>query len=267
MTRTARQAGAKRNIRDRRIKPRNHRKPNIKLLAGLFAISAGIGCVSSYAVQAPGLVIRQIEIHGIHYADKAPIQEAARSVLGKNILLLRKGPVIGRIRSVHEVESVTMGRTPPDKVWVRLKERKAEAVLACGDSRYLVQSDGLVFHKTDSPVAGLPLVNVVACGRVREGQTCSSPGVLCALSIAKSARERRLAITKISVDRLGDICLNMGSGVYVKLGQPDEMARKLTLLQKALAFKPSLAREAAYIDLSCPNGCVWKPKSGGASAS
>lgn len=272
MTRTVRRAGVKRKIRNQRINPRNHPKPNIKLLLSLFLISAAVGCASSYAVQTPALTIKEVVVRGIHCADKAQVHQAASSVLGKNIILLRKGPVLDRIRSVHEVESVKIGRTPPGKVWVELKERTAGGILDCGANCYLVQNDGLAFHKVargESPArdAGIPVLEVTDHGRVSEGIRCSSRGVKCALQIAKLARERRLKVAKISVDRLGDICLNMGSGFYVKLGQPDEIAKKMSLLRDALVYKPSLAREAAYIDLSCPTAPVWKPKSGADSAS
>jgi hypothetical protein len=52
----------------------------------------------------------------------------------------------------------------------------------------------------------------------------------------------------------------MDSGFYVKLGQPDDIARKMSLLRSALAYRPSIAREAIYIDLSLPSAPVWRPK-------
>lgn len=278
MKRTVRQVGVNRKTRNQRITPRNRRKPNIKLLAGLFAISACAGCICSYLLQAPALVIRQVEVRGIHYADRAQVQQAAKAVLGKNIILLRKGPIIDRIDDVHEVAGVRMGRTPPNRIWIKITERRAGAVLAYGGKCFLLQDDGLAFHETspkavcrDASGSGarrpIPIVRVAGCAPVREGCRCASQGVGCALEIAKIARQRRLDVEKISVDRLGDICLNMGSGFYVKLGQPDELAKKMSLLQDALVYKPSLAREAAYIDLSCPTAPVWKPRNGVGPAS
>jgi cell division septal protein FtsQ len=264
---SAPRARAGRKTRDQHKKQRNRRKPNYKLLFSLFCVSAALGCAASYALQTPDLIIKEVEIRGIHCADKAQVRQAARNVLGQNIILLQKSPVIARIRAVNEVQSVKMGRTLPAKVWVKIKERKAEAVLARGGKYFLLQDDGLAFHVTNRPEAGLPVIDAADCGRVSEGTRCSSPGVQCALKIVEFARERRLKVAKISVDRLGDICLNMGSGFYAKLGQPDEIAKKMTLLRKALAFKPSLARDAAYIDLSCPSAPVWKPKMGAGSAS
>ncbi len=75
-----------------------------------------------------------------------------------------------------------------------------------------------------------------------------------------ASRKQKLKLCKISVDPNSDICLNMGNGFYVKMGQPDEVERKLSLIRKALDFKPSFAQDAVYMDVSCPAAPVWKPK-------
>lgn len=262
MTRRALQDKAVPKVRANGRRPRNYRKAPRALLVLLFFSSALVGCVSSYALQTPDLVVKEIKISNVNRADRAEVQKAAKGLLGKNILVLRKSPVIDDLCAVHEVESVKIGRDFPCKMWVRLTERKPAAILVTGGKSYLLQSDGLAFHKVSKPENGLPILSVADCGKVSEGTVCASSGVRSALKIVGFAGEHRLTVAKISVDPLGDICLNMGSGFYVKLGQPDEMARKMSLLRDALVYKPSLAREAAYIDLSCPSAPVWKPKAG-----
>ncbi|MCL4499690.1 MAG: hypothetical protein M1335_05560, partial [Chloroflexi bacterium] len=76
----------------------------------------------------------------------------------------------------------------------------------------------------------------------------------------KLACDGRIKVDKISIDHAGDMCLNMESDFYVKLGQPDDIARKMKLLHSVLVCRPSIAREARYIDLSSPSAPVWKPK-------
>ncbi|MGB9619601.1 MAG: cell division protein FtsQ/DivIB, partial [Armatimonadota bacterium] len=120
---------------------------------------------------------------------------------------------------------------------------------------------------TNGPVRGLPLVSVARCGPVQLGQKCVSADVANAVEVLKYARKCELLVAKISVDPLGDMCLNMGGGFYVKLGQPDDVARKMSILRATLTCRPSIAKEAAYIDLSCPSAPVWKPKCAPGSAS
>jgi hypothetical protein len=145
-------------------------------------------------------------------------------------------------------------------MWVHVTERKADAVVTDGQSNCLIQCDGLIFHETSGPISGIPLIELSDFQALQPGKIASSEQVRGALEIVRSAKEKKLSVGKISIDHDGDICLNMVSGFYVKLGQPDDIARKMSLLRSALEYRPSIAREAIYIDLSCPSAPVWKPK-------
>jgi len=247
-------------VRNIKKLPRNRRKPNYALLMMLFAASALVGCAASFAVQTPALAVKEVKIRGVRIADRPTVERTARAALGCNILLLRKGPILARLRGLSEVANVKMGRSLPDKVWVRVRERRPDAVLTNGRQFSLVQLDGLAFHSEKGPVAGVPLIEVSKCGSIEEGRKCSAQAVSDALEVLRVARKLGLSARKISVDPVGDMCLNMGGALYVKLGQSTDTARKMSLLRSALVYKPSLSKEAAYIDLSCPTAPVWRPR-------
>ena len=246
--------------------PRNRRKPNLKALFCLFVVSAAISGAVAFALQTPMLLVRQVKIKGVRLADRRAVENAARAALGRNIILLRTSPIARGIRELPEVATVKLGRSFPDGIWVRVWERKPEAVVTSARTCCMVQGDCLAFHRTDGPVRGVPVVCVARGFRIREGERCSSADVANALQVLKCARKCELSVAKISVDPLGDMCLNMGGGFYVKLGQPDDIAQKMSVLRTALTYRPSLAREAAYIDLSCPSAPVWRPKSASGAA-
>ncbi len=248
------------HTRTRRRVPRNRRKPNYKLLLGLFFTAALVSCAVSFSLQTPMLVVKEIRISGVRLADEARVQAAAKTVLGRNILLLSKNDVLARIRRMPEVRQVRMGRVYPNKVWIRVWERRPDAVIVAADRCCMVQLDGYAFHSVPSPVRGVPVVEVAGCRPVGEGRRCSAQGVRYALAALACARKERLPVAKISVDPIGDMCLNMEGGYYVKLGQPDEIARKMSILRSTLSYKPSIGKEAVYIDLSYPSAPAWKPK-------
>lgn len=240
--------------------PRNRARPNYLMLVCLFFASVLVSGAASFAVKTPALEIKEVKIKGVRLADRAAVEEAARSALGRNILVLRKSPIISKIASIHEVKSVRMGRSFPNGVWVRVWERKPDAVLTDGRVHFMVQRDGFVFHKTGGAIRGLPTLSIPACTDLTAGRYARSESVVDALEVLRCVRREGLKADKISVDRGGDICLNMGGNFYVKIGQPDEVAKKMSILRSALIYKPSIAREAAYIDLTCPSAPVWKPK-------
>ena len=255
------QRTAPHRARNVRKNPRNRRKPNYKLLFLLFVSAAVVSGAASFALQTPALVVKEVQIKGVHLTRRAEVERAAKAVLGRNIILLRTSLILKSVSRCHEVALVKMGRRFPDKVWVRVWERKPEAVLTDSGTYCMVQGDCLAFHKTEGPVRHVPVLQVARCGRILEGSKCDSEDVAAGLAVLRCAKHNGIPVAKISVDRLGDMCLNMEGGFYVKLGQPDDVARTMSVLRTVLTYRPSITREGAYIDLSYPSAPVWKPRS------
>lgn len=246
--------------RRRTKRVRNRKKPNVRLLCGVLCMSAIVALGASFALQAPMFVVRQVEIRGVRYADRARVKAVAGQCLGRNIFALRKERIASGIRQMLQVEDVRIGRDLPGSVWVRVIERKPAAALLIADGYALLQNDGLAFHRVGRLPRGIPELDVPQCRCVKLGCTCRADGVRHALEVVKLSRQRKLEVSKISVDRAGDMCLNMGSGLQVKLGEPAELREKISKLHEALLCKPSLAEDAAYINLSCPSACAVKMK-------
>ncbi len=263
---SSRTTKVRRPVRSVHKVPRNRKKPNYKLLLGLFGTSVLIACAVSFSCQAPALAIKEVNITGVSLADKTAVRNAGHLALGRNIFLLRKSPIIARIRRLDEVAQVKVGRSFPNKVWIELREKSGR-----GNYRY----QGLLpragrwadVPQGDGPVNGLMLIEVARPGPIRPGVKSDSQSVRGALEVLSSVRRQRLQVSKISVNPVGDICLNMEGGCSVILGQPEDIAQKVSMLRRTLVYRPSIAREAAYIDLSCPSAAVWKPKTIAGAAS
>lgn len=245
--------------RARRL-PRNRIRPNYLLLFSIFtlAIAAGVGI--SYVLTTPKLDVKSVDIKGVRLADAKVMQQAASRAVGHNIILTRTGPILDQVRRLSEVRQVKMGRKFPNRMWIRVWEREPDAVLATARGLYLVQSDGFVFHKVNTPPRNVPIIRVAENEHFVPGKPVRSASAKCALRILGIARGKAIKLGQISIDPSGDICLNMGSEFCVKLGEPDEIARKMSLLQKMLAHRPSIVREGGYINLICPSSPAWKPK-------
>lgn len=260
-----RQSSPRKNVRNtstrpKRKAPRNRPKPNYFLLFNCFAASLLVSGGISYALHTPSLAVKKAQIEGVRLADRSIVQKNADAALGQNTFLLKKKPIVASIRKLSEVKDVKMGRSFPDGVWLKITEREPDAILSCSSGFCMMQADGLMFHQVKGPVGNVPIIEVAKCDPIKVGKLACSPDVRYALDVLKCARREGLRLSKISVDPKGDICLNMRSELYVKLGQPDDIARKMSLLRNSLVYKPSIAKEAAYVDLSCPSAPVWKPK-------
>ena len=229
-------------------------------------VTTVVGSVT-FVLMTPRLNVAKVEIKGVELADASIVDKAASRSIGQNIILLRTGPVLKQVAALSEVKQVKMGRKFPNRMWLRVWERKADAVLATGSGCYLVQSDGFVFHRVPCPVKGVPTVQVVGDHKLKVGKMAGSPSIKCALRILGIASSKGIKLGEISVDPCGDICLNMGSDFCVKLGQPDDIALKMTKLRTALTRRPSIVRDGEYLDLSCPDAPAFKRKVASLTAS
>lgn len=246
---------------------RNRRKPNYLLLFCIFVLVTTISGSITYALTTPQLNVAKIDIKGVRLADESAIEDAAARAVGENIILVRTDSTIEDVRGLSQVKTVKMGRRFPNTLWLRVWERQPAAALVDGKAFYLVESDGFVFHKMDTPPAGVPLIHVTGTGCLKCGKTADSQGIRCAMEVLQFARRDQIRLAKISVDPQGRICLNMGSDFRVFLGYPDEIARKMSKLRSALARKPSMVRDGTYIDLSCPAAPAWRPRTAPPTAS
>lgn len=243
---------------------RNRRTPNIKALILLFFGSMFIATIIAFVLQTPLLLVREVRVKGLRFTARDRVEGLARRALGKNIIILPAGKISRSIAEIPEVSRVSLNRVFPDTVEICIVERRPFAVLLCKSQIYLVQRDRFVFHQAKNVPQGFPVIEVADLGAVRVGQRCELDVLCTAIRVIDSARKKELPVSKISIDRLGDICLNMCNGLRVRLGQPENLDAKMTVIRTALICKPELAREALILDVTCPRFPVYRPKSSGA---
>lgn len=246
---------------------RNRRRPNYLLLFCVFALVATISGSITYALTTPSLNVAKVDIKGVRLADCRAVEKFASRAIGHNIILVRTAPTLQDVQRLSQVKDVKMGRDFPNRLWLRVWERKPEAALVSCGAFYLVERNGFVYHRLTTRPAGVPLIHVTGGERLKPGKTVDSRGIRCAMEVLTLARRDEIELTKISVDHQGRICLNMNSDFRVFLGYPDEIARKMSKLRNALARKPSMVRDGTYMDLSCPTAPAWRPKTAPPTAS
>lgn len=239
--------------RNRRRAPRNRRRFNLRRLVWplllLMALSAvGAGCY--LLLTAPALSVTRVKVVGARLVDPRLIEADARSVIGRNILTVSKKRLAAQTMR-PEIRSVTIGRSLPRTVVVRVAERVPYLTVTDGRRFWLADRSGLPFHEVRSPADGIPLVALPTGVDVEPGRPIRHPSIRSAIGCIEECRVFRYKVSKISVDRAGNLCLNIGSKFYVKLGQPVAIPKKLAALSRMLSAKPEIGERALYIDVSC----------------
>lgn len=237
---------------------KNRRKLNYGYLAMVFLSSVIISGLFSYVLTTPELAIASASISGTKLANKHLVQEAANKTLGTNILLLRKSVIYEHTKSIPEVKDISIKRKFPSSVEIKVTEWKPDACVKTSNGIYLAKLDGTIFHKNQKISSGVPLVSIDEKAIV--GKKLSDEKSDFAFQTLRLSKEKKLDISKLSIDSRGRTSISLRDGFYVKMGLPDEVEKKIDSLKSALDCKPSLKNEISYLDVSCPTAPAYKPK-------
>lgn len=238
----------------------------------MLLILTGIGMGCKYAVTTPELRISRVNVRGTRLLDETAVKtEVWRTIKSdnglfgryQNILTFSKTRILTNLKNHPEIKSVRIGRLLPRAVMVQVEEHKPCATVTNGQVFWLVEKNGLLFHQVHSVPSFTPAIILPPGTPVKLGQMAAGSGIAPALKCIGLwnglVTDRKSRVSKISVDPVGNLCLNIGSEFYIKLGQPVEIAEKLKSLSRIIS-ETDIVDNALYIDVSCPGHEAWKSK-------
>lgn len=239
----------------------------------MLAIISGTAYGCYELLTTPKLNVSNVKVNGTKLLEAGKIELDARPVvIGKNILLISKNQITERVKKNRpEISEVRIGRVLPKTVAVKIKERVPHIAVmasnmpdekpqACG--YLLVDKEGYIFHKTNKLPQPLPIIKLDSghYSKLAFGVKTKNAALISAMKCLDDCHKINCDTDKISVDQAGNLCLNIGSDFYVKLGQPVEIPEKLETLQKMLPALRERGETLLYVDVSCRQKPVWKRK-------
>jgi len=180
----------------------------------------------------------------------------------RNILFFPKRRIAAYISRKPEIMSVSIGRVLPHTLIVNVIERRTEAIITDGANSWLTDKQGRLFHKAAGSKVSAPLVVLPAGSVTSDGKYAAKIAIKSALECLRICREYKIETKKISVDLEGNVCFNISNGLYAKLGQPVDIREKIAKIAAMLQKEPDISQRVIYIDVSCIEFPVVKPKSG-----
>lgn len=255
--------GVVRHTGNRKRPRRNKRRFNFKRLIWPLVVlvsASGIGYGVAQLLTTPSLQVRRIEVRGTRLLSVSDVRADASAAIGENILTMSKKTIAKKILKRPEVLNVYVGRRLPRTAVLTVTERKAFVTVTNGSGFWLVDDRGLPFHRVGAPLKSVPLVQLPSGAKVALGKKAGSAGLLNAMKCVQASPSLAGRITKISVDRAGNLCLNIGSDFYVKLGQPVEIREKMNKLSEILMAQPEIGQRVEYINVSCYQAPALKMK-------
>ena len=114
------------------------------MLAVLVSAAATYGVANSSA-----FAYTDLRVEGAAFTETAAVEGALDTARGRNLFLLRTGPLEEAVRALSTVREASVHVRLPDTLVVGLREREPILVWRVGERRYLVDVDGDLFGRLE----------------------------------------------------------------------------------------------------------------------
>lgn len=264
---TARGAGARKGDTGRKMSML-FRRPVLGLTLGLVLVVGVIGVFAGghvahaigraeAAVVSPfteaGFAVHDVTITGEEHTRKEAAAAAVAVPKGESIFGVNPDEARARLLMLPWVADAEVRRHFPDKVSVRLIEKRPFALWRNGNALLAVERSGAVITKVDeeNDLGRLPLI-------VGNGAPEAAAPIIDAIAGQKAVQARLAAIERVA-ERRWDLLLS--GGVTVRLPETG-WERQLSELEKLIVEKGVLERDIESIDLRYPDNYVFRLRNG-----
>ena len=128
--------------------------------AAILGILAASGALYGLAA-TPAFTLTRTELPDLKWTTRDALVAAVAMPSGTNLFRIRTGPIEARLETLPGVAAAHVTVSLPDTLVVRIEERTAILAWAVGESRFLVDRDGVLFATSSAEAvaaAGLPTI-------------------------------------------------------------------------------------------------------------
>jgi cell division protein FtsQ len=207
----------------------------------LLAIAGIVAGVAWALLGSRFLVVRSVQITGLHRVSRAQVLAAAGIRLGLPLIRVDAAVVSRRVEAITQVRSARVSRSWPDAVVINVTERTPELAVRTAAGYDLIDPFGVVVvASVPRRPAGMPLF--VPSGPIR-----GNPAVLAAADVAgELTPPLRRRLVSVAAPTADGVTLRLTGGVTIVWGSDEGAAVKDRVLK-------SLMRTGAhYYDVSAP---------------
>ncbi|MCG2790483.1 MAG: FtsQ-type POTRA domain-containing protein, partial [Actinomycetia bacterium] len=191
-------------------------------------------------------------------------------VIGANIFEINKKKDEETIRELNWVKEAELRKIFPDKVIIKLVERKPYLIIVYKDKYFLVDSEGVVLDRIEkedlNEYEDLILVRDVVNYSVNIGEKIAKKNALSCVDIYKAFDSQIKSMIKearLEDNISGDIVFKTYNGVEIIFGDSSEIVKKVEILKQKNFLNELLKEETnSIIDLRSPDSPVIKNSGG-----
>ena len=214
---------------------------------------------------APKLSVKRVQIagtEGLPSAEAQAVTQAAFVPIGVNEFLVSTGKLETKLKNLPCVRQASVSRRFPDGLQANIVLRQPAAIAQTSAGDFEVDRGGVAIRAARPEMAAsLPHISLLRPRPVTIGLSLNDTALDAALeALEKAHSDPFLHIAKIEVDLSDNLCLNMQDGIKARLGSPEDIPKKISLLSTAYRQEPTLASRLLAINLSCPEWPACTPR-------
>ncbi len=219
----------------------------------LFLGNLAIGMTSSRLTS-----IVRVRTEGVRAHDKARIEGILGSIQDIPCYKINGREIETQVMQAPDVEKAEFSRNPFGDALLTVVYRTPAAKID-GTNNLVLSTDGITYVATGYSEE-IPSIKVPSKGVPAYFSLMGNfPGVGLAELAVYAHRHYPGALSKISVDDAGTVCLNIGSGRVV-LGSCDDLQLKLKTLEQRLQRNPQELEQIRELNLTSPTSPAIVPK-------
>jgi cell division protein FtsQ len=242
------------------------KKRNAAPVLGLWLFLLFLAILSGYYfLNSAFFALQQIEVRGNNAVSKETIVEQSGLAPGVNLFKIDTKAVSNKIQMLPSVKKVEVKRRLPSTLLLQITERTPIALVVSPDGFLQIDDEGVYIKKVQDfkdlhlpVVSGVPLEN-----NLGPGSRLSKPGLSAALRLIQMMdKVLKENVTEIIAPSPQTITLKTLQGVEIRFGEPEEMERKVKIIEELLLQNGAIINNQTveYIDLRYNTAPVIKRK-------
>ena len=222
--------------------------PSGRSIALGFALLASAAAAYGVARATSLFAIQTVRVEGTTPAVARLVQRELRPLLGTSLLAIDAEDLAARVEALPDVRSAAFDRAFPHALVVDVRRELPAAVLRSRSESWLLSERGRVLRRVERG-AHPRLPRIWSAGQVEAGALVRDrPTAAAARVVSELRRGFPARVRTVAAGREG-IVLQLGSGLDLRLGDPDDLALKLAVAARVIGL---VAPGTAYLDVSIP---------------
>jgi cell division protein FtsQ len=228
--------------------------PSRRSAAVGVAILALAGAAYAAALETSVFAARTLAITGGSPRVRAEVRRALEPELGRSLLRIGAGDVDRRVAAIPDVVSVSIDRSFPHTLRVRVRAERAVLLLRRATDSFVVSARGRVMRTIERPErSSLPRLWMPKSTPVTVGETLGiDDGGLAAAAVAPLSSGVFRGGVRTVIETGGEVTLVLRDGPRIRLGGIGDLYLKLTIAKRIMRLAGAAASTAQYIDVSVP---------------